>query len=107
MTTIIKKTTLVITAFSPALAFAASANFKDFVTNVISIFNNTIVPGIFAVAIFAFILAAFKYTIASGDEDKVNEAKKTLTYGIFAIFVMISLWGLVNILTNTFVFPPS
>ena len=105
MTTIIKKITLVIIAFSPALVFAASANFKDFVTNLISIFNDIIVPGIFAVAIFAFILAAFKYTVTSGDEDRVNEAKKTLTYGVLAIFVMISLWGLVNILTNTFVFP--
>jgi hypothetical protein len=38
----------------------------------------------------------------AADEEKKEKAKSTVIYGVIALFVMISIWGLVNILYNTF-----
>ncbi len=35
-------------------------------------------------------------------EEKREEAKQTVYYGIIGLFVMISIWGFVNILDKTF-----
>lgn len=52
-----------------------------------------------ALAVFFTIYAAFK--LVQSEEGR-DEAKKTILWGIVAIFVMTSVWGLVNILANTF-----
>jgi hypothetical protein len=35
-------------------------------------------------------------------EEKRQSGKDTIVYGIIGLFVMVSVWGLVNILTSTF-----
>ena len=35
-------------------------------------------------------------------EEKREEGKQTIMYDIIGIFVMVSIWGLVNILNRTF-----
>ncbi|MBI5134032.1 MAG: hypothetical protein HZA81_01440 [Candidatus Taylorbacteria bacterium] len=52
-----------------------------------------------ALAVFYTMYAAFK--LVQSEEGR-DEAKKTILYGILAIFIMTSVWGLVNILANTF-----
>ena len=37
----------------------------------------------------------------AGDEEKKKEAKNTVIYGVIGLFVMVSIWGLVNILDST------
>ena len=37
----------------------------------------------------------------AADEEKRTEAKNFIIWGIIGIFVMVSIWGLVNILTGT------
>jgi hypothetical protein len=41
------------------------------------------------------------YVVAVNDEKKAA-AKDKIIYGIVGLFIMISVWGLVNILVNTF-----
>ncbi|MFA6227166.1 MAG: hypothetical protein WC631_01640 [Candidatus Paceibacterota bacterium] len=60
-----------------------------------------LVPLFIAIAVVYFIWEVFQYTIA-GDEDKKKTAKTQIIYGIVGIFVMVSVWGLVNILQSTF-----
>lgn len=62
---------------------------------------NLLVPLFIALAVVWFIWNVFKYAIA-GDEDKKKEAKTQIIWGIVGIFVMVSVWGLVNILQGTF-----
>lgn len=89
---------------SLALPFtAAAAN----ITNLDSIFRfikdtlNTILPLIIAAAVVYFVWGMFSLFLAK-DEDKSAKAKTTVIYGVIAIFVMVSVWGLVNILSSTF-----
>ena len=58
-------------------------------------------PIIIALALVWFIWNIFRYVIASNEEDKGN-AKKDMVWGIVAIFVMVSIWGLVVIIQVTF-----
>ena len=62
---------------------------------------NMLVPLFIALAVVWFIWNVFSYAIA-GDEDKKKAAKMQIIWGIVAIFVMVSVWGLVNILQGTF-----
>lgn len=54
-----------------------------------------------ALAIAWFIWNVIRYTIAE-DEEKKGDAKKQMIWGIVAIAVIVSIWGLVSILQNIF-----
>ena len=40
----------------------------------------------------------------AADEEKKGVAKEKMIYGIIALFVMVSVWGIVNVLSGTFGF---
>jgi len=63
---------------------------------------NSIIPVIIGLAVLLFIIGLVKYITAGGNEDQVTEARGYIIFGIIAIFVMVSVWGLVGILSNTF-----
>jgi len=61
---------------------------------------NTMVPILIALAVVWFLWNVFMFIVKEG-EDK-DKAKTGMIWGIVAIAVMVSVWGLVGILTNTF-----
>jgi hypothetical protein len=60
-----------------------------------------ILPLIISAGVVYFIWNVFQYSIA-GDEDKKAKAKNSIIWGIGGIFVMVSVWGLVGILSSSF-----
>ena len=69
----------------------------------INFINTVLVPVIFAVAFIVFIFGVFQYFILSrGDEEKQSQARGLMLWGLIGFFVMVSVWGLVNILLGTF-----
>ncbi len=52
-------------------------------------------------ALVVFFIGMVKYIRSAGEDDK-NNAKQIMWWGIIALFVMVAVWGLVGILTNTF-----
>jgi hypothetical protein len=71
----------------------------SFITNLIT---NVAVPVIFALAFIVFIWGIFLYFIAGGhDEERRGKGKQLMLYGIIGFFVMVSVWGLVNILVGS------
>jgi NADH:ubiquinone oxidoreductase subunit 2 (subunit N) len=95
----------IVTAFTlPALAFAQAITSiqsgGDFIINII---NTIAVPVLFAIAFIVFIFGIFQYFILSkGNEEKQGEARSLMLYGLIGFFLMVSVWGLVNILIGTF-----
>lgn len=71
--------------------------------------NNTLVYLIFALAFLLFLWGVFKYFFGSGAnaEENRREGGKFILWSIIAFAVMISVWGLVNVLVNTFGFDNS
>jgi hypothetical protein len=72
---------------------------------IIRIIDGILVPLIFAVAFIVFIWGVFNYFIAgAADEEKRKKGKDFVMYGIIGFFLMISVWGIVNIFVRTFGF---
>src|SRR3990167_3133070 len=83
----------------PSIAFAQNlTGFETLVRNIGKIVNLAI-PIIFAIAILGFFWGLVKYIF--GSEHDKEAAKKTMLWGVVAIFVMASVWGLVRFLGST------
>jgi hypothetical protein len=61
-----------------------------------------IVPLVFGLAMVLFIWGVVQYVINTDDETKKKKGKMFMIWGIVALSVMVSVWGLVKILGNTF-----
>jgi len=71
----------------------------DYATCVIS---RSIIPLIFALAIAMFVWGVVQYVINAQAEAKRQKGRDFMIWGIIALAVMVSVWGLVGILRNTF-----
>ncbi len=75
----------------------------DLISFILNLINAVVVPFIFTIAFLVFIWGIFQAFIA-GDDKKRTEGRKLAVYGIIGFFLMVSVWGLVNILVGTFGF---
>lgn len=89
----------------PLISLAAINNVSDVGSFIINTINNVFVPVLFAIAFIVFIWGAFNAFILGANSDDVKEKGKNLMlWGLIGFFVMVSVWGLVNILTGTVTF---
>jgi hypothetical protein len=84
----------------PSIVSAEARNFGGLVAMFIDMIK-TLVPLVVGLTLLYFIWGIFQL-VRSNSEDSRKEAIGVITYGIISLFVMISVWGLVNILTSTF-----
>ncbi|HEX7651467.1 MAG TPA: hypothetical protein VF439_02005 [Candidatus Paceibacterota bacterium] len=101
----IKKSMYVAASFMlPLVSLAATINnLGDVGSTIINIINNIIVPVLFAVAFIVFIYGAFQvFILGANDEETKTNGRNLMLYGLIGFFVMVSIWGLVNILVGTF-----
>src|SRR6266481_465630 len=98
-----KALALTLTAFLlPLVSSAALNNVSDAGSLIINTINNVIVPVLFAVAFIVFLWGAFNVFIVGANSEEVKEkGKNQMLWGLIGFFVMVSVWGLVNILTGT------
>ena len=92
-------------AVMPLMAFAqleGSDGIGGLAQSIIDFINQTLVPLVFALALIVFIWGLFQSFILGGTDPEAREKGKGLMlWGIVAFFVMVSVWGLVNILTGS------
>ena len=102
MKKIITKIVISVGILSPILAFAAAKDLKYLIDLVIQYFNYAIYL-IIGLAIVMFVWNVYKYFVKGGDDVTAKkEAGLYVMWSIIGFFVILSLWGLVNILVNTF-----
>lgn len=90
----------VIAFASPALA--AVTTFKQLINEVlIGSILRPIVPFLIGLAVVIFIYGVLTTMLSEGGEKK-EDGKQYMMWGIVGIFVMVSVWGLVGILSSTF-----
>jgi hypothetical protein len=87
----------------PFLAFAQTVtSLQSLASFVINLINNVATPLVFAVSFIVFIWGVFTYFIAGGhDPLKQKTGRLFMIYGIVGFALMVSVWGLVHILTGT------
>lgn len=86
--------------FMPFLASAQSADAQSILTTISGILN-FIIPMLITFAIITFIYGVIQYVIAKEDAAK-EKGRNTMIYSIVGLFAIVAVWGLVQVLVNTF-----
>lgn len=83
--------------------WAKGKDFQDIAGFITCTIKNSIIPFIFALALATFVFGVVNFFfIGSGEEKKRTQGKQFMIWGLVALTVMLSIWGLVAILTRTF-----
>jgi hypothetical protein len=91
-----------LTGISSTCDLSGSPKFQDLLCYITRIINDSVVPLIFALAVLMFVWGVVQFVINSDEEAKKEKGRQFMIWGVIALTVMISVWGLVNILGTTF-----
>ena len=92
-------------AFAPILTFAAGTTNLVDLTSMATAIRGIIailIPAGFGLAVLFFFYGVAVYILSAGDAAKAKEGKSIMIYGVIAIAVIASVWGLVAFLQSTF-----
>ncbi len=102
MRKILIKTVLALVPFLPTLVFAQSGYIGSILTKGSILLRNLVVV-LVGLATCWFIWNVIQYSFAASDnKDEKNIAKEQMIKGIIAIAVMVSIWGIIEILKGIF-----
>ena len=89
--------------FAPVLAFAqqGAGTFGGILTTLAG-YVNILIPLAIAFAIFEFVRGIIKYITAGGEPKGREEARNTIIYGVIGLFAIVSVWGLVKLIGDSF-----
>jgi len=81
---------------------AHAQTFKDLVNDhVLPIFESAL-TFIMTLAVLAFVFGVARFVLMAGDDKTRSEGKQMMLWGIISLAVMVSVWGLVEIIKSTF-----
>ena|SRR3989344_4536403 len=107
-TTGMKKTILYIittlASFFPVVSFAALNGVKGLITDIGSIINS-LIPVLFGLALIFFFWGLAQFILHSGEEKTREEGKQKMLWGIIALFVFISIMGILRFIGSTLDIP--
>lgn len=86
------------------IAHAASVNMDQFSAVLNPIFANIINPIIwvmFAVATIVFVYGVLQMVIKGEDAEARKTSQKSILYGVIGMFIMVSAWGIIFLISNT------
>ena len=92
----------------PALTAFAQGPSGGTLTNISQVIQrfqaviNIVIPFIIGLAVLVIIYGIFSFISSAGDEEARGTAKQFIIWGIIGVFLMLSVWGLVTILYNSF-----
>ena len=91
-----------ISLFSTKVAYAGSANLKEFVANVDREIINPLIIFLFALALVYFLYGMLEF-LANGDNDeKKTTGKSHMIWGVVGLTIMMGVWFILGVILNTF-----
>jgi hypothetical protein len=93
----ISKISAIATLLLPGFAYAS---FTD-LTGKVSGWTRDLIPLIISLGLVYFLWGVFLYIKAGSDEASKSSSKQIMYNGVIALFVMISVWGLVSLLQTS------
>lgn len=94
---------LLVLALMGAPLFVHAKGVANNVESMLSFVQKTIgmlIPIVIGIAVLTFLWGIVKYVVAK-EEEAQKEARSIILYGTIVLFVMVSIWGLVNLLDDT------
>ncbi|HEY4524406.1 MAG TPA: hypothetical protein VJL36_01445 [Candidatus Paceibacterota bacterium] len=101
MLSTIKKLVPSLAFFMPLVMFAQVNDIDDLAQKITDILG-LIIPILLTIALIYFLIGLVKYIMAAGDDEAKSTGRSMMINGVIALFVMVAVWGFVNVLTNTF-----
>jgi Kef-type K+ transport system membrane component KefB len=98
-----KKLLASIVTFFPSLTFAQQLNNINDAAQKATNLGNLVVQLAISLAVIWIIINVIRYLIAGGEEGR-KKGGFAILYGVVALFVILSIWGLVYLLKNSFTF---
>lgn len=98
-----KKTLYTIILLFAVIPFVASAQVTDF-RSLMQLFGNllgSVISVLYTFAFAAFFWGIVLFVFNTDDDKKRQEGKNWMFWSVIALFVMITIWGLVGLLVNT------
>ncbi len=92
-------------SLSPMLALAQEGNLggvERLVRQFGDILNSLVIPILFAIAIIYFFWGLVKYIKSAGDPKAAAEGRSIMIWGIIALVVMVSVYGLIAWVQSAF-----
>jgi hypothetical protein len=86
--------------------FGAGSNGKidslqDVGIEILNIIENIIIPIVMGLALLTFLLGVVNFIKNGGKDEERTKGRQFMLWGIIGLAVMVSVWSLVRILTNT------
>lgn len=98
-----KKLSIIIASFVLPVVASAAALDSSYIDSILTNIDKWIkaaLPIIIAAAVVYFVYGIARFVMA-GDEAAKEGAKDRIIYGIVGLFVIVAMWGIVNILIST------
>lgn len=97
-----KKIIAGVVSFLPSIAFAQQITDANTLTTKLTNLGNTFIGILIAFAVIWIIVNVVRFIIKADDPGARGPIQSAILWGIVGLFVILSIWGLVRILTNTF-----
>ena len=95
---------LVALAGSPSVSFAQSLNLSPIASLIgaIAAVIGTLVPILVTLGLAVFLWGLVKYLWGKGGKADIDGAKKLMKWGLLTLFVMVSVWGIIDLMQRAF-----
>ncbi len=97
-----KKIIATIASFLPSVAFAQAITDVNSLTYKLTNIGNIFIEILIAFAVIYIIFNVVRFIVSDAGSEKRTGYRDGVLWGIVGLFVILSIWGLVRILTNTF-----
>ncbi len=74
---------------------------QGIVDKVVALIIQPIVSLLFAVGFLVFMWGLVEFIANPTNDTKKTKGKKHMMYGVLGLFIMVSIWGIVGLVTNT------
>jgi len=95
-----KKLIAFLVALFPVVSFAAITDLNGVTAKFTSI-GDTVIVLLISFSVIWIVVNVVRYLIAGGEEDR-KKGGMAILWGVVGLFVILSIWGLVAILKNSF-----
>ena len=88
----------------PGIVFAAPAEntFAGVLQYLERVLESIVLPLLVGFTVVYFVWGLLKYVGSGADEKTREEGKNVMVFGVISLFVIVSVWGLINFLVLTF-----
>ena len=95
---------IVLATISPVITFAALDGLKQLLVDVRALIN-LLIPVVIGLAVIFFMWGTAQFVLKAGDQKLRQEGKNKMIWGIIAIFIMVSIMGIISLIGDTLGIP--